>query len=338
MRSNSAAQVNLESSSASRAQGLATVLDATARQARDTLRLQAAAVAAVGDRLDDRFAEAVRLLHGTKGHVIVTGLGKSGHIGRKMAATFASTGTPSFFVHTTEALHGDLGMVTPEDAVLLISYSGETIELLQLLPHLRARRVRTVALVGAVSSSLANGVDVALDVSVDREVCPNNLAPTCSTLAALAMGDTLAVSLMRMRSFHEEDFARLHPGGSLGRRLSRAIDVAIREDLVILAPDVAVSECVLALAGSEHSVALVRDTDGIVGMVTPVELQRALTRVEGAMQAPVREIMNRVLPVVDADTLVVEAEARMEREGSAAMIVLADDGELGGLLLRSRKR
>src|SRR5687768_2120738 len=161
------------------------VVDTMARHARETLRQQAGAIIAMSDRVDERFAQAVRVLHATRGHVVVTGIGKSGHIGRKVAATFASTGTPSFFVHATEALHGDLGMITPDDALLLISYSGETTELLQLLPHLRARRVPTIALVGVTSSRLAREVDVALDVAVDREVCPHNLAPTSSTLAAL---------------------------------------------------------------------------------------------------------------------------------------------------------
>ncbi len=354
MRSNSAARVQLEtlsrtpsssrttlsrSPSTVRSGGLTKLIDTTARQARDILRQQAAAVAALADRVDERFAEAVRLLHATSGHVIVTGLGKSGHVGRKMAATFASTGTPSFFVHTTEALHGDLGMITRDDLVLMISYSGETAELLELLPHLRARGVTTVALVGAPASRLANGVDLALDVSVAREVCPHNLAPTSSTLAALAMGDTLAVSLMRLRSFEEEDFARLHPGGGLGRRLSKAADVAVREGLVIVSPDAPVSECVLALASSDLGVALVQDDDErIVGMITAVELQRAMTGVEGCLRAPARDIMTRELPVVEGETALIEAEDLLERGGHAALLVLGADGQPFGLLPRPRKR
>jgi arabinose-5-phosphate isomerase len=316
-----------------------TVIDAMARQARDTLRQQAAAIASLGERIDERFGQAVRMLHATRGHVIVTGLGKSGHVGRKMAATFASTGTPSFFVHSTEALHGDLGMVTADDTVILVSYSGETAELLQLLPHLRARRVPTIGLVGVVGSTLAREVDVVLDVSVDREVCPHNLAPTSSTLTALAMGDTLAVSLMRVRSFDEDDFARLHPGGGLGRRLSKAVDAMIREGLVIVGPDAPVSECVLALAGSDLGVALVRDEEErIVGMITPVELQRAMTGVEGCLRAPAREIMTRRLPVVDGETSLIDAEALLEREDVPALLVLGDDGQPCGLLPRPRKR
>ncbi|UJR86897.1 KpsF/GutQ family sugar-phosphate isomerase [Sandaracinus amylolyticus] len=319
--------------------GLAVVLDAVSRQARDTLRQQAAAIAKLGERLDERFGRAVRMLQGIEGHVVVTGLGKSGHIGRKIAATLASTGTPSFFVHTTEALHGDLGMITSRDAVILISYSGETAELLQLLPYLRRRGVPTVALVGAPDSRLALGADLALDVSVDREVCPHNLAPTSSTLATLAMGDTLAIALMRVRSFREEDFASIHPGGSLGRRLARVGEVALTDGLVFVSPDTAVSECVLALTSSDVGVALVRDENGmIVGMVSAIELQRAMNSVEGCLRASVREIMSVSVPVVDEDTLVLDAEQRIENEGLFALLVLDDEGQPSGILTRARRR
>ena len=319
--------------------GLAVVLDAVSRQARETLRQQAAAIAKLGERVDERFGQAVRMLHAIDGHVVVTGLGKSGHIGRKIAATLASTGTPSFFVHTTEALHGDLGMITAHDAVILISYSGETTELLQLLPYLRRRGVPTVALVGAPDSRLAMGADLALDVSVDREVCPHNLAPTSSTLATLAMGDTLAIALMRVRSFREEDFASIHPGGSLGRRLARVGEVALTDGLVFVSPDTAVSECVLALTSSDVGVALVRDEQGmIVGMISAIELQRAMNSVEGCLRASARDIMSASLPVVDEDVPVLDAEQRMENEGVPALLVLDLAGQPSGLLPRSRKR
>lgn len=317
-------------------QGLAVVLDAVSRQARETLRQQAAAIAKLGERVDERFSKAVRMLQGIEGHVVVTGLGKSGHVGRKIAATLASTGTPSFFVHTTEALHGDLGMVTAGDAVILISYSGETGELIQLLPFLRARGVPTIAMVGNPDSRLARGVDLVLDVSVDREVCPHNLAPTSSTLATLAMGDALSIALMRVRAFRQEDFARIHPGGTLGRRLARAGEVAVRDGWAYVLPDTPVRECILAVADSELSVALVRDGDDLVGMITPTELQRALTRVEGALEATAREIMTSTLPVVDAEARVLDAEERMAREGLTALVVIGPEGEVCGMMPRPR--
>lgn len=337
MSSNAAAR--LDSLKHSRATQLATVIDAVSRHARECVRQQAAAVAALGDRLDERFTRAIHVIHETRGHVVLLGLGKSGHVARKIAATLASTGTPSFFVHASEALHGDLGMITPRDTVMLVSYSGETAEIIQLLPHLRQRGVPTVALVGAMGSRLATEADVALDVSVDRETCPYNLAPTSSTLVTAAMGDAIAVAVMRLRGFHEEDFARVHPGGSLGRRLARVADVAVREGLVVVRPDTALSEIVLALASSEVAIALVRDDeDHIVGMITPTELQRAMTAVEGCLRAPARDVMSRNIPIVDGDVSLVEAQSRMESEDLPALLVVDGDGQPAGLLARPRKR
>lgn len=311
----------------------AKILDAVTRQAREAMRQQAAAVAAVGERLDHRFTRAARLLFETSGHVVVIGLGKSGHVGRKLAATLASTGTPSFFVHAAEALHGDLGMITEHDTALLVSYSGSTAEVVELLPHLRARQVPTVALVGVMTSRLATEVDIALDVSVPRETCPHNLAPTTSTLATAAMGDALAIAVMRMRAFAEEEFARVHPGGSLGRRLARVGDVVSGDSLVFVAADSLLSDCMIALAGAETSVALVRDDAGrIVGMITPVELQRAVSSVEGWLRASVSEIMERTVPTIEGSTLVQEARERMEREGVPALVVVDEDGVPYGVL------
>lgn len=184
-----------------------------------TLRAYARALAVQSERIDGAFVTAVVSILATPGHVIVAGVGKSGLVGRKIAATLASTGTPSFFVHATEALHGDLGMCTPEDIALLISYSGETEEVVALALPLKRLGLRTIALVGAPRSRLAQRADVVLDIGVEREACPHNLAPTTSSLATLAIGDALAIALMRERGFNADDFARLHPGGSLGRRL-----------------------------------------------------------------------------------------------------------------------
>jgi arabinose-5-phosphate isomerase len=187
--------------------------------ARNAMEHHAAALRAVGRRIDPTFAYAASCLLALRGRVIVTGLGKSGIIGRKIASTFASTGTPSFFLHAAEALHGDLGMVTPEDAVLLVSYSGKTPEVLALVPHLRRRGVLTLGLVGDTHSELATSVDFVLDASVPGEACPYDLVPTTSTVAALALGDALALAIMEARGFGPEDFAKHHPGGCLGERL-----------------------------------------------------------------------------------------------------------------------
>ncbi|MCZ7681951.1 MAG: KpsF/GutQ family sugar-phosphate isomerase [Sandaracinaceae bacterium] len=309
-------------------------IDPLASQARDCLRQLAATIARLSTRVDERFSQAVRQLYSIDGHVVVTGLGKSGLVGRKIAATFASTGTPSFFVHSAEAMHGDLGMITDDDAVLLISYSGETPEVVSLLPHLRRRRIPMVALVGNLDSSLARGVDVAVDVSVEGEIDPNNLAPTSSTLAALAMGDALAVSLTKLRGFHEEDFARLHPGGMLGRRLMCVGDLVARDGVCLVSPEAPLSECVLGLARSRLPLALVRDGAQLVGVVTAAEIERALRESPELLVQPVKSVMNASPPTVDPGVLAGEAELRMDHEGIDALLVVDASGEVHGVFAR----
>lgn len=312
---------------------LAHVLDPLTAHARECLHQQAAAIAQLGTRLDQSFARALGVLYGGRGHVVITGLGKSGHIGRKISATLASTGTPSFFVHSGEALHGDLGMITEGDVVVLISYSGETSEVTQLLPHLAKRGIRTIALVGKMDSTLATEVDVALDVSVDREVCPNNLAPTSSTLATLAMGDTLAVALMRLRGFQREDFARLHPGGTIGRSLARVGDAVLREGVTVLSPSSPVRECLLTLAASDLPLALVCDGNTLLGIVTAEDVRRAGP---DAIDAPLSDVMNVTPPVVEPGVLISEAERRMDREALDSLVVVDATGEVQGIFARRR--
>ena len=307
---------------------LANVLDPLTSQARECLRQQAAAIASLSARLDESFARAVRTLFAVRGHVVVSGLGKSGLIGRKIAATLASTGTPSFFVHAGEALHGDLGMITDDDAVILISYSGETEEVLRMLPSLHRRSIPTIALLGRPDSTLGRSVDVVLDVAVDREVCPNNIAPTSSTLATLAMGDTLAVALSRLRGFHEEDFARLHPGGSVGRRLARVGEAIVREGVPVLSPEAPLHEGLLAMAGNQLPIALVCDGRTLVGVLT-IDTVRA-TKGAG-MDRPVRELMNPTPSVIEPGVLVAEADRRLDHEGLDALVVVDGTGEVLGI-------
>ena len=205
--------------------------------ARDVLDVEARAIAALGQRIGASFVAAVRLVLGCRGRVVVSGIGKSGHVGRKLAATLASTGTPAFFVHPAEASHGDLGMITADDVVIMLSNSGETDELVALAPHLRRSGAALIALTGNERSSLARGADVHLDAGVDSEACPLGLAPTASTTAALALGDALALALLDARGFSAEDFARAHPGGSIGRRLlTRVADVMRTGDDAAVVP------------------------------------------------------------------------------------------------------
>jgi arabinose-5-phosphate isomerase len=311
------------------------VLDPLARDARETFKQQAAALAALGARIDGAFGAAVRLLYDTEGHVIVTGIGKSGLIGQKIAATFASTGTPSFFLHAAEAFHGDLGMVTEHDTVILLSYSGETEEVTRLLPHLQARGVPTIALAGTASSRLATGADIFLDVGVDREVCPNNLAPTSSTLAQLAMGDALAVALIRVRGFEAPDFARLHPGGSLGRKLTARVRDAMITEMPVVERAASAKECVLALARARCPFVLVQHDDELCGIVGEPEIRRALESSDACLDTPVASIMNAEPAVIEAGALIGVAERRMERERVDALVVVDLQGQVCGVLPRS---
>lgn len=310
------------------------VLEARVEQARDVFREQAAAIAALALRIDDSFVRAVELLHATPGHVIIAGMGKSGLIGQKIAATLASTGTPSFFVHPAEAYHGDLGMITSQNTVVLLSYSGETEEVVRLLPHLRRMRVPLIGLVGRMDSTLARHVDIALDVSVAREACPNNLAPTSSTLAALAMGDALAVGLIHERKFGPHDFARFHPGGSLGQRLcSQVADVMRIAPLPLIRPHDPLREAVLTLAQSRFGVTLVVDPSRKpLGIISESHLRTALEAADDPLSMPVSMIMSRNLPLIEASARMSEAEERARQCQADVLVVVDDHGKVVGLV------
>ncbi|GAB4516983.1 MAG: KpsF/GutQ family sugar-phosphate isomerase [Haliangiales bacterium] len=304
---------------------------------RDLFQQQADALIALGDRIDDRFERAFEILYGTPGHVIVSGMGKSGIIGQKIAATLASTGTPSFFVHPAEALHGDLGMITDKSTVLLLSSSGETDEIVRLLPHLKKLRVPVVSLVGRMESRLARESDVALDVSVAREVCPNNLAPTSSTLAALAMGDALAAALMDERKFSAQDFARLHPGGELGRRLCRGVsEIMQTEALPTARPESCVREALFALACSKLDILAVVDRERrLVGAVAQAELREVFEAGGEPLSVPLSMIMRRAVPAVAEDALIADAEVvARDHDADVVWVVNRDDVLVGAFDVR----
>lgn len=302
-------------------------------RARACFEEQASALSAIAARLDGRFAQAVEMLLEVRGRVVVTGIGKSGHIGKKIAATLASTGTPSFFVHAAEAVHGDLGMITEDDAVLLLSYSGETEEVLRLLPSLRDLGVPTIAIVGNLESRLAKLSDVALDVNVRRETCPNNLAPTSSTLATLAMGDTLAVSLARIRHFRAEDFARFHPGGSLGRRLTgRVRDAMQTESLPLLSADATIEEALVTALRGRLGLALVTDECGVLlGVLGPRALESALAIDRSSLAI---RLASADHPVLAPDASMEQAVKRIRLSGMAALPVVDEDRRLLGVARR----
>ena len=301
--------------------------DTRLAHARDVLRLEADAVRTQIDHLGAPFLAACDLLLATRGHVIVTGLGKSGHIGEKIAATLASTGTPAFFVHAAEAGHGDLGMITGDDTILAISYSGESQEILMMLPIVRALGVKTIALTGRPQSSMAQQADLHLPVVVAKEACPLGLAPTTSTTATLALGDALAITLMQARQFNEQDFARSHPYGRLGRRLMTKVGDVMRRDAAVpqVARDASVQTALFQITDKGLGVTLVSDDDRLLGIFTDGDLRRALEKYPDALQRPIAEVMTRAPQTTAPAVLAAEALQHMEARHITALPVL--DGE-----------
>ena len=310
-----------------------TARDAIIERGRRVLRMEREAIHGVEGRLGQEFAAAVELAAAARGRVILSGVGQSRLIGRKIAATLTSTGTPATFLHPTESLHGDLGIVGAEDVAILISKSGETAELLPLLEHLKRLGVKVIALTGERRSTLARHADVALDASVPEEACPHDLAPTTSTTAALALGDALAVALLEEKGFRREDFARLHPGGSLGRQLlTRVRDVMVAEGLPLLPADATMREAVVMLA-ERRGIAIVLDEGGrVAGVVTAGDLTRLMERVENVFAVPVREVMTRAPKVGAADELASAVVYRMERHGIMAMPAVDESGRVVGVV------
>ena len=300
---------------------------------RRVLRLEAEAVTGTERRLDESFARAVRMLAGCQGRVIVSGVGKSGLIGRKIAATLTSTGTPATFLHPAESAHGDLGIVGRSDVGILISRSGESDELVTLVDHLKRFGVPTIAITGAKGSALARHSDVALDATVEKEACPHDLAPTTSTTAALALGDALAIALLEEKGFAAEDFARLHPGGSLGRRLlTRVSDVMVSSPLPVV-PSTATLREVIVLIAEQRGIAIVSDDRKKVrGVYTAGDLTRLMEREENVFPIVIGTVMNTKPRTAQADELGSAVVFRMEKDGIMSMPVLDESGELVGVV------
>ncbi|MCP4449440.1 MAG: KpsF/GutQ family sugar-phosphate isomerase [Myxococcales bacterium] len=301
-------------------------------EARNVFRAQAQAIEALAERIDQGYAEAVEVLLTTIGKVVILGVGKSGLIGRKIAATLASTGTPSFFVQAGEAYHGDLGMISQGDSVVLISQSGETDEVVRLMPHLRRLGLPMVALTGVLDSTLAAGVDVALDVSVDREACPNNLAPTNSTLAALAMGDALAVSLIQRREFGPSEFAQFHPGGSLGKQLLTVREAMRTEELPVVTPEDSVGDSLMTMSKGRLGLVLVMRDEKLVGLITDGDLRRGMQNCPDMLSRPVSDIMTDNPVTIPESTLLVDAHRRMQQMKLKAFVVVDHASSVVGVV------
>lgn len=303
--------------------------------ARDVLDIEADAVRALRDQLDGDFVRAVALLLGCRGRVVVSGIGKSGHIARKIAATLASTGTPAFFVHPAEASHGDLGMVTSDDVFIGISYSGESEELVAILPLVKRIGAKLIAITGRAESSLGTLADVNLNAAVSKEACPLNLAPTASTTAALALGDALAVAVLDARGFGSEDFARSHPGGALGRRLLTHVRDVMRagDDIPRVGLDATLSDALFQITAKRLGMTAVVGPDGrVAGIFTDGDLRRVLARDGDFRMLPIVDVMTREPRTIGPDHLAVEAVELMERHRINQMLVVDADGALIGAL------
>ncbi len=303
--------------------------------ARRVIEIEANAVAALGARIDESFARACQLILDCTGRVVVTGMGKSGHIGGKIAATLASTGTPAFFVHPGEASHGDLGMVTRTDLVLAVSNSGETGEIITILPLLKRLGVHLITLTGRPGSTLAEAASVVLDIRVPEEACPLNLAPTASTTAALAMGDALAVALLQSRGFTREDFALAHPGGALGRRLLlRVADIMNSgTDVPCVGPETLLAEGLLEMTRKSLGMTAVVDADGrLLGVFTDGDLRRAVDRAVDIHRTTMREVMTTGCKTIQPEALAAEAVRLMEQFKITALLVVDDRDIVVGAL------
>jgi arabinose-5-phosphate isomerase len=302
--------------------------------ARRVLQTEAAAILALVDRLDDRFEDAVQLLLDCRGRVIVTGMGKSGIICRKIAATLSSTGTPAYFLHPAEAIHGDLGVLQSDDVVIALSYSGETEELLRLLETIKRLGARLITITGVAASTLGKAADVTLDCQVSEEACPLKLAPTASTTAALALGDALAMTLLKAKGFQEEDFANLHPGGKLGKRLMRTEQLMhTGDDLPIAHTTDTMRDVIGEISRKKLGMTCVVDEgDRLVGIITDGDLRRHMTTSSGLLERRAEEVMTPHPITVRRNTLAAEAVNVLEQRKITSLVVVDDEQKVLGVV------
>ncbi|MSQ19448.1 MAG: KpsF/GutQ family sugar-phosphate isomerase [Betaproteobacteria bacterium] len=301
--------------------------------ARDVLLIEAAAITALASRLDERFLAAVNIILRCKGRVAVSGVGKSGHIARKIASTFASTGTSAFFLHPSEASHGDLGMVDAGDVVIAVSYSGESDEVVRILPALKRLGVTIIAFTGGATSTIAREADVTLDISVAKEACPLNLAPTASTTVTLALGDALAIALLDARGFGSDDFARSHPGGALGRKLLVRVADLMRTGnaLPAVRDDATFAAAVLEMSNKGMGMTAVLDQSGsVIGIFTDGDLRRALERGLDLKTTPLKSLMSKAPLTIDPHSLAADAVRIMETHRITALLVTDNEHRLAG--------
>ncbi|EGK7484755.1 KpsF/GutQ family sugar-phosphate isomerase [Campylobacter lari] len=301
--------------------------------AKEVFEIESKTILDLCDNLDEDFNKAIELILSIKGRCVVSGMGKSGHIGAKIAATLASTGTPSFFMHPGEALHGDLGMLTSEDVLLAISNSGETEEVLKLIPVIKKRKIPLIVMAGNQNSTLAKQADIFINIAVKKEACPLQLAPTSSTTATLAMGDAIAVALMRARNFRPDDFALFHPGGSLGRKLlTRVGDLMVSNNLPIVNPNSDFNELVDVMTSGKLGLCIVLENEKLVGIITDGDLRRALrANDKPRFDFKAKEIMSESPKTIEANAMASEAEELMLKH-KIKEIVVTQNEKIAGII------
>jgi arabinose-5-phosphate isomerase len=307
--------------------------EAVIQQALETIRLEAESVTKLADYINDSFIEAIRVIHEAKGRVVVSGIGKSAVIAQKMVATFNSTGTPSIFMHAADAIHGDLGMIQPDDVVIIISKSGNSPEIKVLVPFIKNFGNPVIALCGNETSYLATNANIFINSTVEKEACPNNLAPTTSTTAQMVMGDALAVCLLSLKGFTEKDFARYHPGGALGKRLYlRVADMSDANEKPVVRPDSSLREVIYEISGKRLGATAVLNADGsMLGIITDGDLRRMLEKNESPANLKAADILSPNPKSIDGDELATEALALM-RQHDITQLVVTKEGHYAGIL------
>lgn len=303
----------------------------TIKIAKEVFEIESKTILDLCDNLDENFSKTIDLILSIKGRCVISGMGKSGHIGAKIAATLASTGTPSFFMHPGEALHGDLGMITSEDMLLAISNSGETEEVLKLIPVIKKRKIPLIVMAGNQNSTLAKQADIFINIAVKKEACPLQLAPTSSTTATLAMGDAIAVALMRARKFRPDDFALFHPGGSLGRKLlTRVGDLMVSNNLPIVSPESEFNELVDVMTSGKLGLCIVLENEKLVGIITDGDLRRALrANDKPRFNFKAKEIMSEKPKTIEVSAMASEAEELMLKHKIKEIVVTQDEKIVG---------
>lgn len=299
--------------------------------AKNAISVEVSELEALKDRIDERFERAVQIIHQSTGKLIVVGIGKSAHVGNKIVATLNSTGTPSQFLHAAEAIHGDLGVIQKNDVVLCISNSGNSPEIAYLVPFLKDYSSALIGMTGNLKSKLAEASDVILDSSVKVEACPNKLAPTSSTTVQMAIGDALAVCLMELMNFKEQDFAKFHPGGSLGKNLTARVEQFVSEQRPLVEVNSSIKDVIFSISSSKHGITVVTDQDKIVGVITDGDLRRMLLKTENLTGILAKDLMSANPKTVDKNALAKEAMTVL-KQNNIGQLIVTDNGNYFGII------